>query len=119
MLDAERGRPVLVNLWASWCPPCRDEAPALAAAAQYYGDRVAFIGVNYQDRAAGARAFKDDFDLGFPSVEDPGGEIARSLRMVGIPVTVIFDRHGEEVFRRVGALSESELIGQLERVLRG
>jgi cytochrome c biogenesis protein CcmG/thiol:disulfide interchange protein DsbE len=79
-------------------PPCRDEAPALAAAARAYGDRVAFVGVDYQDRAGSAGAFKDDFGLGFPSVEDPGGEIARSLRMVGIPVTVIFDRDGAEVF---------------------
>lgn len=113
----EGATPVLLNLWASWCAPCRDEAPVLAAAERRYRGRVAFLGINYQDSHEGARAFLDTFSIRFPSVFDPSGAVAREFGLRGIPVTVILDRDGAEIFRRVGTLTESELVAALERAV--
>ena len=111
------GKPIVVNLWASWCAPCRDEAPTLAAAARRYAGRVSFVGVDYQDSPDDARKFMAAFGLPFPSVNDRTGQIANTLGLRGIPVTAVFDERGTEVFRRVGAITQSELVAALEDVL--
>ena len=117
LLDRKTGTPVVVNLWASWCAPCRDEAPTLAQAASKYEGRVRFVGVDYQDSPDKAREFMEAFDLPFPSVEDRDGRVSSALGLRGIPVTVIFDERGTEVFRRVGVVTQSELVAALEDVL--
>lgn len=111
------GKPVVFNLWASWCPPCRDEAPTLAAAAVRYDGRVHFVGVNYQDSPEDARQFMSVFNLPFKSLRDPTGELSASLGLRGIPVTVVLDARGDEVFRRVGAVAEPELVAAVEAAL--
>jgi thiol-disulfide isomerase/thioredoxin len=116
-IDGLRGQPVLLNVWGSWCPPCRDEAPTLAAAARRYGDRVAFLGIDVEDTEGGALGFLAAFDVPFPSVFDPQGAVARALDLRGTPVTVILDATGAEVFRRVGSISEAELLAALDDVL--
>lgn len=116
-LRSLRGKPVLVNVWASWCAPCRDEAPTLASAARAYDDRVHFVGVNYQDAPDRAREFMRAFSLPFPSLADPSGAATAALGLRGIPVTVVLDRNGSETYRRVGAITESELVAALEAAL--
>ena len=106
--------PVVLNVWASWCPPCRDEAPLLAAAHRRYGDQVHFVGVDLEDTEDGAVEFMDAFGIGFPSLFDPQGEIARAFGLRGIPVTVVFDDAGDEVFRKVGIITEAELLGAID-----
>jgi len=97
LLDQLRGTPVVVNVWASWCGPCREEAPRLAAAARTYGDRVQFLGVDIQDQRTPAKQFIRDFGWPYPSVFDPTSEIQHGLGYFGQPVTVFFDRSGRQV----------------------
>lgn len=88
------GRPVLVNFWASWCVPCREEAPLLKEAYQRYGDEVAFVGVNIKDARDDALAFEEEFSLGFPDIRDEGSVIFADYGLTGQPETFIIDAEG-------------------------
>jgi thiol-disulfide isomerase/thioredoxin len=104
------GRPAVINLWASWCAPCRDELPALQAFADEAGDRVLVLGVvtdDVWDRAAWAGI---DFGVRFPSVFDPGRTLLRELGRPGLPVTLFVAADGSVRAMDVsGALSLSRL----------
>jgi cytochrome c biogenesis protein CcmG/thiol:disulfide interchange protein DsbE len=101
-LRALRGRPVVVNAWASWCDPCRAEFPLLAAVAAGYRGRVAFLGLDVSD-GAGARAFLAGHHLGYPSIRDPRGDAVRSLApLQGLPTTIFLDRRGRVVYVHTG-----------------
>ena len=89
-----RGTPVVVNVWASWCGPCREEAPLLAAAHRTYGDRVRFLGVDVLDESDSARAFMHRYGWSYPSVYDPTGAIRDGLGLLGQPVTLFYDAAG-------------------------
>jgi thiol-disulfide isomerase/thioredoxin len=112
-----RGTPVLVNVWASWCGPCRDEAPLLAAAHESYGDRVRFLGVDILDQRASARAFMREFGWTYPSVFDPTGAIRDGLGLLGQPVTLFYDASGELVATWSGPLTQEALDANLEAIL--
>lgn len=115
-LSRFRGRPVVVNFWASWCVPCRREMPVLAALHRRVGDRVAFVGVNHQDGRAAAERFADDVGVEYPSGFDPGGDVARSYGLFGIPTTVFISPDGEILEQRTGEMSRRELERTLRRV---
>lgn len=105
-----RGRVVLINFWASWCPPCREEARRLAAAAEAYAGRgVTFIGVNEWDTEENARAFLQQFDVRYPNGPDPTGRIAIDYGVTGLPETYVVTREGMLVRRWVGPFSQPEL----------
>lgn len=110
---AAAGRPVVVNLWASWCPPCHAEAPALARAARALGDEVAFVGLLVDDRPVPAQAFVDRYGLAFPTVVDGGA--AASLGYAGLPTTVVLDGAGRVVERIVGGVDGGALAAVLSR----
>jgi DsbE subfamily thiol:disulfide oxidoreductase len=112
-----RGRAVVVNFWASWCNPCRDEQPGLERLSREYEGRVAFIGVNHRDDQAAARAYLEEFDVSYPSVRDPAGELAYRFGVPWLPATVVVDASGEMRYRFVGAVTESTLRAHLEDVL--
>lgn len=97
LLRELRGTPVVVNFWASWCEPCLEEGPHLAAAAREFGDRVQFLGVDIMDDRASAQFFIRQFNWPYPSVFDPLGAIQSSFGFLGQPVTVFYDRDGETV----------------------
>jgi cytochrome oxidase Cu insertion factor (SCO1/SenC/PrrC family)/thiol-disulfide isomerase/thioredoxin len=98
-----RGRPVVVNEWASWCPPCRDEMPLLSAASARYAGRVAFIGLNVNDSAGSARRFLGGHPVAYPSFSDDGAKIASSLgHFIGLPTTVFLDGAGRVVHAHTG-----------------
>jgi cytochrome c biogenesis protein CcmG/thiol:disulfide interchange protein DsbE len=117
-LAALRGQPVVVNFWASWCQPCRDEAPLLERFAAEYGPRgVAFVGVNVWDNAASARAFVAEFGLSYPNGTDARGSAAIDYGLTGLPETFFLDRDGQIVSKFVGPLNERALRTAVERLL--
>jgi thiol-disulfide isomerase/thioredoxin len=104
---ALHGYPVVANVWASWCGPCRFEFPTLQRLSARYGKRVAFLGVNSKDSDAAAATFLEEAPLSYPSYTDPDGNIASSLGTVGgLPDTAFFDRGGELCFLKQGAYAE-------------
>ncbi len=120
LLAQLKGTPVVVNFWASWCGPCRDEAPGLSAVARKYGSRVQFIGVDLKDTTPAAQVTIRDFGYPYPSVADPQGSIQRSFGFFAQPVTVFYDRNGEPVqVNQPGAGLVDHFSGAIsERILR-
>ena len=116
MLARLHGTPVLVNIWASWCGPCRQEAPFLAAASRTYGDRVQFVGVDILDARDSARAFMRASGWAYPSVFDPSAAIRNGLGVLGQPATLFYDADGALVKRWLGPLTEQALTSNLERI---
>jgi cytochrome c biogenesis protein CcmG, thiol:disulfide interchange protein DsbE len=112
-----RGTPVVVNVWASWCGPCREEAPLLAAANRSYGDQVRFIGVDILDERGSARAFMREHGWTYPSVYDPSGAIRDGLGLLGQPVTLFYDASGELIDTWTGPLTSEALRSRLETIL--
>ena len=117
LLQELRGTPVVVNVWASWCGPCRDEAPALASAAAEYGDRVRFVGIDVLDAKPDARAFIEEYGWPYPSIFDQTGAIRDALGLVGQPGTVFYDDEGNVVQTHTGAIAPDELAEQLDALL--
>jgi cytochrome c biogenesis protein CcmG/thiol:disulfide interchange protein DsbE len=116
MLARQHGTPMLVNIWASWCVPCRDEAPFLAAAHRTYGDRVRFVGVDILDARDSARAFMRESDWTYPSVFDPNGSIRDGLGVIGQPATLFYDADGRLVRTWLGPLTQQALTSNLRRI---
>lgn len=102
-LTTLRGRPVVVNAWASWCPPCRAEMPYFARLATRNGRRIAFVGVNVNDVDARARAFLKTHYVPYPSYVDPHNQIADAIGVrIGLPTTVFYRRDGEVAYVHQG-----------------
>jgi len=119
-LDEVRGRPMVINFWASWCGPCYEEAPHLQRAFDRYGDEVLFIGIQTQDRDARAagRAFIERFDLTFPNVFDGDSRTSIAYGLFGVPETFFVHADGTLQFKYAGPVTEtilSEQIGALRR----
>jgi cytochrome c biogenesis protein CcmG/thiol:disulfide interchange protein DsbE len=113
-----RGKPVVINFWASWCPPCRIEAPLLERTWRAYKDQgLIFIGVNIQDRKVDALNYLREFDITYPNGPDPIGEISIDYGVSGLPVTFFISGKGEVVRRWVGAIEKSVLISAIEEIM--
>lgn len=90
-----RGRWVLVNLWASWCEPCRTEAPELERFAQRFGKRgVSVLGINVQDNSADALAFLREHEVGYPQLRSVGDERSAAFGSTGVPENFLVDPRG-------------------------
>lgn len=114
-----RGRPVVVNFWASWCAPCRAEAPALERVWQAYRDKgIVLLGVDIQDTEHEARAFLDEFRITYPNVRDERDEVARAYGVTGIPATYFIGRDGRVVSRWTGPISQQQMVARLDELLR-
>ena len=120
MLEAST-RPVVLNVWGSWCVPCRSEAPLLREAHATFGDDVRFLGVAVRDRQGAARDFIDEFGLGgFDHFFDRPNAISASYGGRGVPVTMFFAAGGELVELHSGIIDERTLaLGIDELVRRG
>ncbi len=105
LLAQLRGKPVVINIWASWCGPCLVEAPDLAAASREFQGKVQFVGVDVLDQLGPARAFIRKYGWSFPSVFDPQARIRTNLGFIGQPETIVLDRAGKRVFTQSGAIT--------------
>jgi cytochrome c biogenesis protein CcmG/thiol:disulfide interchange protein DsbE len=113
-LGEVRGRVVVLNFWASWCVPCRDEAPALEAVWRRYRDAgVTVLGVNIQDRPAAARQFVATTRATYPNVIDGPGAASIAYGIYGVPETFVIDRDGRIRVRHVGAITAETLNAHL------
>jgi cytochrome c biogenesis protein CcmG, thiol:disulfide interchange protein DsbE len=109
LLAQVRGTPMVVNVWAAWCVPCRAEAPELARAAERYGSRIQFLGIDVLDNRADARAFAAEFGWTYPSVFDAGHAIPTSLGHTGQPVTLFYAADGTLMNAVDGQISATRL----------
>jgi thiol-disulfide isomerase/thioredoxin len=116
LLDQLEGTPVLVNVWGSWCGPCRTEAPDLARAHAEFGHDVQFLGVDILDSRASARAFIEEFAWRYPSVYDAPGAIRDDLGVLGQPATLLYDRAGELIELWSGRVPPDELQAALRAI---
>ena len=116
-LDELRGRPVVVNKWASWCGPCRLEFPFFQEVATERGKQVAFLGLNSRDSRADAAEFLTRYPVPFPSYVDPEERIARAIGApANYPITVFYDGNGKRAFVHQGGYkSKSDLVADIER----
>lgn len=115
-LDTIAG-PAVVNLWATWCAPCRRELPDFQEVHEQRGDEVRFVGVNIGDRAGPASAFLDEVDVTFENYLDFEGRLSEELRTATMPVTVITDRDGDIAVVHAGPMDVDQLTDQIEQVL--
>jgi thiol-disulfide isomerase/thioredoxin len=113
--QAEAGRPTLVNIFASWCGPCRAEMPLLLEARDANPD-IAFLGIDHLDRLEDGEAFVDELGVDFTTIHDLNGDVAFAVGGRGMPTTVVFDREGQLVARYVGELGEASLDELLDQV---
>lgn len=115
-----RGVPVVVNKWASWCPPCRAEFPYFRDQAAKRATRTAFLGVDSNDNDGDARRFLAELPLGYPSFRDPDSRVAAEFNGVqAFPTTVFYDRRGKVAFLHQGGYaSERKLAEDIERYAR-
>jgi cytochrome c biogenesis protein CcmG, thiol:disulfide interchange protein DsbE len=120
-LDRLRGYPVVVNVWASWCGPCRFEFPHFQQAAARYGRQVAFLGIDTQDSDDAAATFLREEPVPYPSYTDPDEELVESIgATLGLPDTAFYDRSGRLVYLKQGPYDDAaELRGDVERFALG
>jgi cytochrome c biogenesis protein CcmG/thiol:disulfide interchange protein DsbE len=120
VLSSLKGQVIVLNFWASWCHPCRDEAPGLRSAWESSRGQqgVQFLGVNEMDNEAGAQAFQREFQMTYPSVFDPSASLAADYGVFGLPVTYVIDAQGVMRYRFTGSVTESALVDAVRSVLR-
>jgi cytochrome c biogenesis protein CcmG/thiol:disulfide interchange protein DsbE len=113
-----RGYPVVLNFWASWCVPCKEEAPAFAAAAEKFNGRVAFVGMDTQDLSSAARRFLTRYKVNYVSVRDGTDKTYTAYGLTGVPETYFIDRRGRIVVHKIGQASKADLTTSINILLR-
>ena len=117
-LSDQHGKVVMVDFWASWCVPCREEQPMLEALWQVYQDRgVVFVGVDYADAESEARAFLKEFGVTYPTGPDLGTRAAQAYRIQGVPEKFFIDKRGRVRGVVIGPVPEAELRQRIETLL--
>ena len=104
-----RGHPVVLNIWASWCVPCKAEAPELAASARAHAGAVVFLGLDVQDFKSDARRFLGRYDVRYVSVRDGGGSTGDAYGITGVPETYWIDGRGRIVDHYAGQINRQQL----------
>ncbi len=113
-----RGKWLLINVWASWCDPCRDEAPDIERFyREHRGDAFEVVGIDTQDSQASAQEFIDEFDLTYPQLHDGSGDYAEELKTTGVPENFLVDPEGDVAVAIRGPVTAEMLTEQVEPLL--
>lgn len=115
-LASFRGEPVVVNVFASWCVPCRKELPAFAEVSQALGDRVVFLGVNHQDNRRAGQEMLDEFGVTYPAGYDPDGKVAIDYALIGLPSTLFVSADGTLLETHTGEFDRRQLEEAISRL---
>ena len=113
------GRPAVLNFWASWCIPCRDEAPILNAAFQAHRGDVIFVGINVQDGRSSALDFLREFTVPYVAVRDRSDDAYDAYGLTGVPETYYLDERGRIVAHTLGPITQARLDAGLAEALAG
>jgi thiol-disulfide isomerase/thioredoxin len=105
---------MVLNLWATWCAPCRRELPAFDRVSEQYHGEVAIVGINQGDDVEGAQAMLDEIGVDFPQAVDSSSELSRELAITSMPSTVFVSASGEIVDTHAGELNADQLTALLE-----
>jgi thiol-disulfide isomerase/thioredoxin len=112
------GKPAFIDVWASWCVPCREEAPMLARLWRRYRGQVQFLGIDVEDSRADARRFTHQYHLGYPNIFDGKAGLAGRLGFYGLPTAYLVDERGRLAARLVGKQKERRLASGLAALAR-
>jgi cytochrome c biogenesis protein CcmG/thiol:disulfide interchange protein DsbE len=117
-LSELRGNVVVVNFWASWCIPCRDEHPVLLDASRTYTPRgVKFVGIAYNDKPEDSQRWLNELGSAYPSLVDNGARTAIDYGVSGVPETFIMDKQGVVAFKKFGPITTGEITQKLDSLL--
>jgi cytochrome c biogenesis protein CcmG/thiol:disulfide interchange protein DsbE len=118
-LASLKGKPVMLNFWASWCDPCKQEAPLLEATWQRVRSQsIVFLGIDFEDRQSDGLSFLHAHGITYPNVIDASGSIAINYGVTGVPETFFIDRHGVIVSKVIGELTAQTLQSNLQLIAR-
>ena len=115
--DQMRGRPVVVNFWASWCAPCRTEHGVMHWAAKKFGQQVQFVGIVYEDSEPNARAFLKANGVPFAEVVDPESRTAHAYGVTGVPETFFIDAAGNIHGKHIGPITQEDFLKEVQGIL--
>ncbi len=113
------GEPMVINFWASWCPPCRQEALVLEDAWRAHVDDVQFVGVDIQDADGDAESYLAEFNITYPNGLDRQGRVTVDYGVIGLPVTFFVNKTGVVERRWVGAISRDKLEAWVAELIAG
>lgn len=116
-LSSLRGKVVVINFWASWCDPCKSEAPRFQAAYERHRERVEFVGVDTADSSGQARAFLERYGVGYPNVRDPSTKVLKDYGGLPIPRTFVVARSGRVTGYIFGEARAEELESAIQEAL--
>ena len=117
-LSELRGHVAVINFWASWCYPCKQEARAFTAAAKRFQGRIAFVGIDVQDLKSAARGFLRHYKVNYVSLRDGTDKTYTAYGLTGVPETYLIDRRGRTIEHAVGRLSAKDLTAMVESLLK-
>ncbi len=118
-LESFQGKPVVLNFWATWCPPCQEETPDLVAFYEQNKDQLGVIGVNVtaQDEVDKVKTFIEKYSVTYPVVLDEKGAVSKTYRIQALPTTFILNDKGTIVYKKLGAVTSEELKRVLQPLL--
>jgi cytochrome c biogenesis protein CcmG/thiol:disulfide interchange protein DsbE len=113
-----RGKPVILNFWATWCHPCWDEHPVLTQTSQALGSQVQFLGVVFQDDESRIKSFLQQRGWAYPTLVDHAGKTAIAYGVGGVPETYFLDKNGVIVAKFAGPMSADDIQTNLQKALK-
>ncbi len=117
-LSALRGKPVLLNFWATWCPPCRKEIPDLQAFHEQYGDRIVLLGINWAEEPEDVRAFMERYGATYTTLLDEDGKFFVRYRLTGLPTSYWIDEEGIIRGMWLGAMDLEDMVEGFRKTTR-